>query len=150
MPQSHARILVHLVFSTKERADFLDDEIQAEIFSYLTGILRGEKHTPISVGEYTDHVHLLFGLARTQSISQIVEKLKGSSSVWIKTKGEKYRAFYSQNGYGAFGISPKEVDAVDRYIRNQKEHHDKESFQDEYRRICKEFEVEIDERYVWD
>jgi putative transposase len=145
MPQSHARVLVHLVFSTKGRADFLDDEIQSEMFSYLTGILRGEKHTPISVGGHVDHVHLLFGLSRTQSIAKIVEKLKGSSSVWIKTKGGKYASFHWQNGYGAFGISPKETEAVDRYIRNQKEHHRQESFQDEYRRICNEFEVEIDE-----
>ena len=82
MPQSHSRILVHLVFSTKLREEFLDEEIQPEVFSYLTGILRGEGHTPISVGGHVDHVHLLFGLARTQSISKLVEKLKGSSSVW--------------------------------------------------------------------
>ena len=150
MPQSHARVLIHLVFSTKSREEFLDEDIQAEMFSYLTGTLRGEGHTPISVGGHVDHVHMLFGLSRIQSIAKIVEKLKGSSSVWMKTKGNKFETFHWQNGYGAFGISPKEIDAVDRYIRNQKEHHDKESYQDEYRPICKEFEVDIDERYVWD
>jgi putative transposase len=120
------------------------------MFSYLAGILRDEGHTPISVGGHVDHVHMLFGLGRTQSIAKIVEKLKGSSSVWIKTKDPKYAAFHWQSGYGAFGISPKEIDAVDAYIRNQAQHHGTESYRDEYRRICKEFEVEIDERYVWD
>ena len=93
---------------------------------------------------------MLFGLGRTQSIAKLVEKLKTSSSVWIKTKGREFEGFHWQHGYGAFGISPKEIEVVDLYIRNQDAHHSKESYQDEYRRICREFEVEIDERYVWE
>ncbi|MBS1728016.1 MAG: IS200/IS605 family transposase [Armatimonadetes bacterium] len=150
MPQSHARIVVHLVFSTKSRHPFLTDQIQKELFSYLTGILRGEGHAPIAVGGHVDHVHLLFGLARTQSISKIVEKLKTSSSVWIKTKGGNFADFHWQNGYGAFGISPKEIAEVSHYVQNQKSHHAKLSFQDEYREFLVEYGIDFDEEYVWD
>ena len=150
MPQSHARVMIHLVYSTKSRGRSLNEQIQPELFSYLTGILRGEGHTPIAVGGHVDHVHLLFGLARTHSISKIVEKLKVSSSIWLKSKDGIPADFHWQSGYGAFGISPKEIDDVDNYIRNQKDHHQSTSFQDEYRKLLDEFGIEYDEQYVWD
>jgi putative transposase len=99
MPQSHARILVHLVFSTRSRDESLTPDIQPEVFSYLAGILRGEGHAPISVGGHVDHVHMLFGLGRTQSIAKLVEKLKTSSSVWhIAKRNHGCRFVYSKPG----------------------------------------------------
>ncbi len=150
MPQSHARVIIHLVFSVRGRRPCLTKDIQSELFSYLSGVLRGEGHTPIAIGGQTDHVHLLFGLSRTQEISKIVEKLKTSTSIWLKTKNPNLSDFHWQAGYGAFGISPKEIEVVSNYIRNQDDHHKHISFQDEYRRILQEFGIEFDERYVWD
>lgn len=81
---------------------------------------------------------------------KLLEEVKSHSSKWIKTKGEAYSDFYWQDGYGAFSVNPKGVDRVIRYITNQKQHHAKKSFQDEYRKILKEYQVEYDERWVWD
>ena len=97
-----------------------------------------------------DHVHILFGLGRTQSIAKIVERLKVSTSIWIKTKDGNWADFHWQSGYGVFGISPKEIDMTTAYIRNQKEHHREISFQEEFRVLLEEFELDYDERYVWD
>lgn len=128
----------------------MSKEIQNELFSYLSGVLKGEGHIPIAVGGHVDHVHLLFGLSRTQDVAKIVEKLKTSTSIWIKKKDYTLSDFHWQSGYGIFGISPKEIDVLSEYIRNQEEHHRTVSFQDEFRQLLKEFGVEYDERYTWD
>lgn len=150
MPQSHARVIIHLVFSVQGRRPCLTKDIQSELFSYLSGVLKGEGHTPIAVGGHTDHVHLLFGLSRTQEISKIVEKLKTSTSIWLKKKNPKLADFHWQAGYAAFGISPNEIEMVSHYIRNQEAHHQSVNYQDEYRRLLREFDIEFDERYMWD
>jgi REP element-mobilizing transposase RayT len=97
-----------------------------------------------------DHAHLLFDLARTVSISQVVEDVKKSSSKWIKTQGAEFAAFAWQSGYGAFAVSESNVESVRQYIANQREHHQKKTFQDEYRAFLKRHNVAFDERYVWD
>ena len=81
---------------------------------------------------------------------KLLEEIKSHSSKWIKTKGDSYKTFYWQDGYGAFSVSPKNVDSVISYIANQHRHHDIQNFQDEYRGLLKEYRVEYDERYVWD
>jgi putative transposase len=88
--------------------------------------------------------------SKIQAISELVKELKRESSQWAKSKGPKMKSFYWQNGYGAFSISPSHVNALIKYIENQEEHHKKESFQDEFRRLLKKYGVEFDERYVWD
>lgn len=147
MPQSLAMVSIHLVFSTKGRQPFIEEPIQPRLFQYLTGILRGEGHIPMVVGGHVDHVHLLFALSRTQSIASAVEHLKRSSSIWMK---EFQPGFSWQGGYGAFGVSLSDSQAVTSYILNQAEHHQRFSFQDEFRQLCSEHGIEIDERYVWD
>lgn len=150
MPQSLAKVPIHLVFSTKLRTPNIDEAIQAKLFSYLSGILRGEGHVPMIVGGHLDHVHLLFALARTKSISNTVERLKVSSSIWLKGQEGAYQNFSWQNGYGAFGVSISETPAISAYIQNQAEHHKVVSFQEEFRALLREHDVEYDERYVWD
>ena len=81
---------------------------------------------------------------------KLVEEVKSHSSKWIKTKGLDYSNFYWQDGYGAFSVNPRQVDRVITYIKNQKQHHDKKSFQDEYRSTLNKYAIEFDERYVWD
>jgi putative transposase len=105
---------------------------------------------PIKVGGYTDHIHVLCMLSKKIALIKLVEEIKSHSSKWIKTKGPDYSDFYWQNGYGAFSVKPDDVDRVATYIANQKEHHSKKSFQDEYKTLLKRYQVEYDERYVWE
>ncbi len=148
MPQSLSRILIYLVFSIKDRAPFLTPEIRAETHPYLTAILRDNECPPLNVGGPEDHVHLLFGLSRTRPVAEVVEAVKSSSSKWLKTKG--LASFRWQSGYGAFSVSQSGAGAVVRYIDGQVEHHKKQPFHDEFRHMLERYQIEYDERYVWD
>jgi REP element-mobilizing transposase RayT len=150
MGQSLVKNFIHIVFSTKHRQPFIDEQIGNELHSYLGGICRELECSPIIVGGYTDHVHLLCLLSKKLALMKLMEELKSHSSKWIKTKDEKFQNFYWQNGYGAFSINPSEIGVVKTYIENQKEHHKKITFQDEYRAFLIKYNVEYDERYVWD
>ena len=151
MPQSLAQVWLHLVFSTKERQPFLQDEqFQAEMFRMLAHHVKETGCVSASVGGHIDHVHLLVGLSRTITIAKLVEKIKTETSTWAKDKEKCSSAFSWQAGYGVFSVSHSNRDAVDTYIRNPSEPHRKLSFQDEFRELCKRHAVEIDERYVWD
>ena len=150
MGQSLVKNYVHIVFRTKNGIPNIDDQIEAELFKYLGGICNKLECQVIKVGGYKDHVHILCLLSKKIALVQLVEKLKSNSSKWVKTKGQKYSKFYWQNGYGTFSVNPSEVDIVVNYIANQKEHHAKKRFKEEYRAFLKKFEVEFDERYVWD
>jgi putative transposase len=150
MPQSLVKNYIHLVFSTKHRLHTIDESIQPELFSYIAGICANHQCTPVQIGGHTNHVHALFMLNKMMALAKIVEEMKAHSSKWIKTKGEGYHNFYWQNGYGAFSVNPAEVDVVVNYIKNQKEHHQKKTFEVEYRSFLKKYNVAYDERYVWD
>lgn len=150
MGQSLIKIYVHIVFSTKNRYPFIDQNIEEDLYSYLAKICKEWDCHPVKIGGYVDHVHILVNLSKKITISKLLEEVKKSSSKWIKTKGEKYEDFYWQNGYAAFSVNYKGIDGVGRYITNQKEHHSKQTFQDECRGFFKEYGMEYDERYVWD
>ena len=105
MPQSLSQIIVHGVFSTKERTPWLEQDLQPELFAYVTTLLRNGGHTPIMVGGHIDHVHLLFGLSRTETVAKMMENTKVASSKWLKTTGDSRLDFAWQRGYGAFGVS---------------------------------------------
>jgi len=150
MPQSLAAIYVHLVYSTKNRQPLIRPEIEEELRRYHAGILRALDSPMICSDGTADHIHTLFRLGRKTSVAAVVEELKKSSSKWIKTKGQEFSDFYWQSGYGAFSIGQSGVDDVKRYIANQKEHHRVKTFQEEFRCLLAKYEVEYDERYVWD
>ena len=150
MPQSLSRILIHLVFSTKNRERFLTPTIQSELHPYLAGTLDHLQCPSLQVGGVEDHVHAFFGLSRTQTIADIVETLKIASSKWIKTKGRSFADFHWQSGYGAFSVSQSDADGVVDYIRDQAAHHEKMTFQEEYRGMLERYHIEFDEKYVWD
>lgn len=141
---------MHIVFSTKHRQPLIRQPIEAELHSYLGGICNNLGCQSIKLGGYTDHIHILCLLSKKIALMNLVEKIKSHSSKWIKTKGDDYRNFYWQNGYGAFSVNPSETDRVIEYIANQHEHHRKKTFQDEYRAFLKKYKVEYDEQYVWD
>ncbi len=150
MPQSLSRILIHLVFSTKNRERVLTPALQTELHPYLAGILNNIECPSLQVGGIEDHVHLFFGLSRTRTIAEVVETVKTSSSKWIKTKGAQFADFHWQSGYGAFSVSQSDADAVVAYIQNQSQHHQKMTFQEEYRRLLERYGIAFDEKYVWD
>ena len=150
MPQSLVKNYVHIVFSTKNRHPFIHPSVAIELYSYLGGICNNLESYPIEIGGYTDHVHILCLLSRKVALMKLVEELKSHSSKWIKDKGDAYNSFYWQNGYGGFSVNPTEIAIVRKYISGQNEHHQKRTFQDEYRAFLKKYSVEYDERYVWD
>lgn len=150
MPQSLARLCVHLVFSTKHREPLLHDRLRANLHAYMATVLKNLGCPALIINSVEDHVHILLDLGRTVSVSQAVEELKKSSSKWIKTLGEEFSGFAWQAGYGAFAVSESNVPTVRQYITTQAEHHRKTSFQDEYRAFLVKHSVKFDERYVWD
>ncbi|WP_010418964.1 IS200/IS605 family transposase [Anaerophaga thermohalophila] len=150
MPKSLVKNYVHITFSTKGRYPFIDKAIARELFSYLAGICKNNESWPVEIGGYLDHVHILCVLSKKVALMKLVEELKSHSSKWIKTKGQSYRNFYWQNGYGAFSVNPKGIEVVREYILNQEVHHTSGTFKDEYRAFLKKYSIEFDERYVWD
>lgn len=150
MPQSLAKVYLHLIFSTKNREPFITKEIRKELNGYLGGILNNLGCPTVSIESVSDHVHALFMLSRTHSISDVVEEVKKSSSRWIKEQGEAFSAFYWQAGYGVFSVSESVVESVKEYLAKQEEHHQTKSFQDEFRAFLIKHDVPFDERYVWD
>ena len=151
MPQSLAKILVHTVFSTKDRRPFLRDKaLRDELHRCLGGILTNHDCQPIIVGGVADHVHILSTLSRTCETAEMVKEAKRGSSLWLKTKSPELQDFAWQSGYGIFSIGHSQVETVKDYIAGQEEHHRKVSFQDEFRNFLNRYEVEFDERYVWD
>jgi REP element-mobilizing transposase RayT len=151
MSQSLAKIIVHTVFSTKDRRPYLQDRpLRDEMHAYLGGIVSKLGNHPIIVGGVADHVHLLFALSRTSSPAETVKEVKRGSSLWIKTKNPRLEEFRWQNGYGMFSVGFSQIPDVKLYIANQEGHHRKISFQDEFREFLRRYEVEFDERYVWD
>jgi REP element-mobilizing transposase RayT len=148
MPQSLVKILVHIVWSTKDRVRMIDPEIEPRLFAYIRGIIENNGGRMIIAGGDADHIHILISIGR-KDISELIGDIKRDSSFWIKKQGTQYRKFYWQRGYGAFSIGQSQVSTVKRYILNQKEHHKRQTFQDEFRELCARYEVDLDERYCW-
>ncbi len=151
MSQSLSKILVHSVFSTKDRRPFLRNaKLRGELHHYLGGILANLDCQPIICGGVEDHVHLLSTLSRTREVAEMIKEVKRGSSLWIKTKGAEFRDFAWQGGYGVFSIGFSQIESTKVYIACQEEHHRKLSFQDEFRQFLNRYEIEFDERYIWD
>jgi REP element-mobilizing transposase RayT len=151
MPQSLVEIYVHIVYSTKHRKPFLRDErFRDRTHRYLAGICTNLKCPTVIVGGTEDHVHVLCRLGKNVGVPDLIRDMKRDSSKWIKAEQPKLAGFHWQRGYGAFSIGPSHVDALRRYIAGQQEHHRREMFQDELRRLCRKYGLDIDERYVWD
>ena len=150
MPQSLSSILIHLVFSTKNRESYITAEIEPELHAYIAAVFR-ECHSPaLIINGTANHLHTLFTLSRTVTVAELVEEAKKRSSKWAKTKGGMHRTFQWQAGYGAFSVSQSNVAAVKKYIAEQKEHHRRKTFEEEYRSFLEKYGVAYDERYVWD
>ena len=116
MSQSFVQIYVHIVFRTKNSVNFISEEIEEELYSYIGGILRNYSSISIQIGGMSEHVHLLCTLPKTMTLPKLIEEVKKSSSKWMKTKGSKYEKFFWQDGYGAFSVSSSKVETVKKYI----------------------------------
>jgi REP element-mobilizing transposase RayT len=148
MPQSLAKVYIHIVFTTKTGFPFIHEVVRPELQSYIIGTLSNLGIFTYEIYANPDHIHILCTLPRTLTMANLVSKIKTSSSKWIKTKG--IHEFDWQDGYGIFSVSSSKVATVENYIRNQPEHHKQSNYKDELRQFFKEYEIEYDERYVWD
>ena len=150
MPSSLGKIYLHLIFSTKNREKIIDPKIEESLYKYIFVCLENSGSYPIIVGGYLDHIHILFCLHRTKSVSKTVEHIKSVSSKWMKRQGEKYMNFYWQKGYAIFSVDYRGLPKVKKYIQNQKQHHESKGFKVECRLFFEAYEIEYDEKYVWD
>jgi REP element-mobilizing transposase RayT len=148
MPQSLSFVLVHLIFSTKQRLPLITPEVRTEMHPYLATVARGLQTECLRVGGVADHVHLALRLPPAVALAKVVQDLKTSSSKWAKTKGVPQFAW--QRGYAAFSVSPSKVSELIAYIDTQETHHAKRDFQGEMRALFAQYGVAFDERYVWD
>ena len=148
MPQSLAKVYVHAIFSTKHREPLLDDAWRDELFHVMGGAINNLGCQSLIVGGVADHVHILFQLGRTITLADVIGKAKSTTSLWVSQK--QRIVFHWQAGYAAFSVSQSNVEAVRVYIQKQPEHHARQSFQDEVREWLRRYEIDFDERYVWD
>jgi putative transposase len=150
MPQSLSKVIVHMIFSTKDREPWLDSDVRPRMHAYLATVCRDLGGELVRVGGVADHVHIVTTLPRTLSQAELVEEIKKASSKWIKALDARYRGFFWQRGYGAFSVSQSQLDAVVQYVDTQQERHRTRTFQEEYRELLRRHGVDFDERYVWD
>ena len=149
MAQSLAKLLVHVVYSTKNRTPLLSSVIHPKLYAYMVGILNTLNCVTLAINGTEDHIHVLVSMSRNISAAKMVEDMKRGSSRWIKEQGENFRHFSWQNGYGIFSVSESRAAQVVEYIKTQEEHHRKLPFQEEFRQLLKKHGIEFDERYVW-
>lgn len=150
MPQSFACIYIHLIFSTKDRTDWIREEWERELHRYFAGTLRNQGSKLIEAGGTANHVHLLFSMAKQSGISELVRDLKANSSGWVHRDFPECSAFAWQAGYAAFSVSFSAIDDVRTYIKNQKEHHHSKTFQEEFLAFLERHQIEYDPKYVFD
>lgn len=150
MGQSLVKNYIHITFSTKNREALIFEPYESELHAYIGGTCKELDCTPIIVGGYTDHIHILCMLSKKIALMTLVQKIKANSSKWIKTKDISLKNFYWQNGYGTFSVNPTQVSYVEDYIKNQHQHHKQKSYQEEYLSFLKKYEIPYNIDYLWD
>ena len=150
MPQSLANVYVHCVFSVKDRAPRITDDIRPKLHGYMSGVLRGVGCEAVVVGGVDDHVHILFRLPRDKSLSSVVGAVKERSTKWLRMQGAAFADFSWQRGFSAFSVSESNVGKVREYIARQREHHARVSFEDECRKLLTLNNIPFDEEHFLD
>lgn len=148
MPNTYTQIHLQLVFAVQFRNALIQPEWEIELYKYITGIVKNNTHKLVSINGMPDHLHILVGMRPHQSLSDLMQDIKGSSSTWINDRKMTKSKFRWQEGYGAFSYSHSHLKQVINYIERQKEHHRKIKFMEEYRSFLKKFEIDFDERYI--
>jgi len=149
MPNTYSQLYIQTVFAVQNRISLIANDWREELHKYITGIVTKNKHKLIAIGGVADHVHLFFGYDINQTIPDLMQDVKRSSSLWINERKFVKGKFSWQEGYGAFSYSPSHIDRVVKYIANQEKHHKKRSFTDEYIDFLNKFNVLYDERYIF-
>ncbi len=149
MANTYTQIFIQFVFVPKFRASLIQPIWEDELYKYITGIVQNNKHKMLAINGTSDHLHIFVGFHTTQSISDLMQDIKANSSKWINEKKFLKSRFEWQEGYGGFSYSKSQVADVIQYIKNQKEHHRKVTFAEEYRLFLKKFEIEYNEKYVF-
>jgi len=150
MANTYSSLFYHIVFSTKHRQNFIRQEIEDRVWAYLGGIARKHKLTAIQIGGIENHIHVLVLSSPVNAPSQIAQWLKGDSSKWIHVEFSDLKNFAWQDGYGAFTVSKSKIETVVEYIKNQREHHKIENFENEYLKLMKLHEIDFNEKYLFD
>ena len=149
MANTYTQIYIHVVFAVQEREGLIKPEWREELFKYIAGVLKNKGIKLIAIGGVEDHIHILVGMRPTQSVSNLLQDIKASSSIWINEKNLTKTKFEWQSGFGAFSYSPGDVNNVVRYIMNQKEHHKGNSFMEEYMDLLRAYEIDFEEKYCF-
>ena len=149
MANTYTSLHYHIVFSTKNRERWITPDVEQRIWAYLGGIARENGMVALKIGGIEDHVHMVVGLPATLSPSKAAQFLKGGSSKWILGTFTQLRGFGWQDGYGAFTVSKSNLPEVIQYVESQREHHQKRTFQDEYRTLLERHGITYDEAHLW-
>ncbi len=150
MANTYTQLYIQLVFVVKGRQNLIPQEHKDTIYKYMTGVLQKRKHKVIAINGMPDHVHIFIGLHPAQSLSKLAEEVKTATTKFIKQQSWNRFDFAWQIGFGAFSYSRSHIDAVYKYIQNQEEHHKVKSFKEEYLEFLHKFEVEYDDKYLFE
>jgi len=149
MANTYSQIHLQFVFAVKHRHSLIHTKWKEELHQYITGIILNQGHKLLAINGMPDHIHIFIGMRPNQSVSDLLQEIKRSSSLWINQKGFVNGKFEWQEGYGAFSYSKSHVDQVIKYIENQEDHHKKITFREEYTDFLQKFEIDYDERYIF-
>ena len=150
MANTYSQIYIHCVFAVKGRENLLQKPWRSEVFKYIAGIIREKNQKPIIVNGVSDHVHIFVGLKPSMSVSELVRDIKNNSTNFINAQKFVSKKFSWQEGFGAFSYNRSQLENVYRYIENQEQRHRKKTFREEYLELLKEFDIEHDEKYLFD
>lgn len=149
MANTYTQIHIHAIFVVKYRAGIILNEWKEELYKYTTGIIQSHHHKLLIINGMSGHIHVLFGMRPTQSLSDLMQDIKGSSSKWINDKRFTKCHFEWQQGYGAFSYSKSDLQSVISYIQNQEAHHKKKTFVEEYTDLLNDFSIQYDEKFLF-
>ena len=150
MANTYSQIYVQVVFAVLRREDLIDRSWKENLFRYITGIVTAQGQKLIAIGGVADHIHILLGISPNIKLSDLVRDIKANSSRFVNEKRLVRGKFYWQEGFGAFSYSRSQIDAVAKYVLNQEQHHAKKSFKDEYIELLRRFDVDFDDRYLFE
>jgi len=149
MANTFTQIHIQTVFTVQDRSCIISKAWENELYKYITGIIQHHGHKVLAINGIPDHLHVFFGMRPTESLSDLMQDVKGDSSTWINKRGLVTGRFSWQEGYGGFSYSKSQVDHVIDYIKNQKIHHRRKTFIEEYMEFLEKFEMPYDRRYIF-
>jgi REP element-mobilizing transposase RayT len=150
MSNTYTQLFIQLVFAVKGRKSFIQYSWEDELYKYITAVVQNDQHKMLAINGMPDHIHIFVGLQPAISISDLVKDIKRASNCWVNEKGLIKDTFEWQSGYGAFSYGKSQIDHVCKYIANQKQHHNKLTFEKEYIRLLELFAIQFKEKYLFE